>query len=252
LIAQASLAPIPLVTVLLAFTGVFVLLALVVRQARGQRLFAASSGSVRRGDPTALAGLAVALLFAYACTQFVVVRGGPVAGTIGALLGLVLLWMIWRSTLRHLLVSRGGLARATGAGLVALWATLPVVYGLLIVGAKIFGDQTQEAVEMIDDRRVGWQMVVVTALVLAPLFEEVIFRGLLYTMFRRWGRWTAILATAALFGLIHIDTPTACVPLAVLGGVLAWMVESTGSLVPSITAHAAFNFLTISQLIWKG
>jgi len=249
--AQASLDPIPLVTVLLAFTGVFVLLALVVRQARGQRLFAASSGSVRRGDPTALGGLAVALLFAYACVQFVALSGGLLARTAGISLGLVLLWLIWRGSLRHLLVSRGGLARATGAGLVALWATLPVVYGLLIAGAKIFGDQAQKAVEMIGDRRAGWQMVAVTALVLAPLFEEVIFRGLLYALFRRWGRWTAILATAALFGLVHVDAPTACLPLAVLGGVLAWIVESTGSLVPSITAHMAFNFLSISQLIWK-
>ncbi len=79
--------------------------------------------------------------------------------------------------------------------------------------------------------------------VVAPFAEELFFRGYVQTrLCRRWGAWPGILITAALFGLSHFDwvhTPSAFV----MGIYLGWLAQRTGSLLPSIGAHAVNNIL---------
>lgn len=94
-----------------------------------------------------------------------------------------------------------------------------------------------------------------SALVLAPLLEEFIFRGLLQTALLEvlgWRRrWPIVLLSAALFSLVHATgVPWQVLPgLFVLGVVLGWLVERTGSLWPSIGVHAAFNGLNAALVL---
>lgn len=71
--------------------------------------------------------------------------------------------------------------------------------------------------------------------------EELFFRGYAQTrLVARWGRWTGILVTSALFGLIHLDpihTPMAFL----IGIVLGWMAETSGSVRPGMIAHGVNN-----------
>ena len=78
--------------------------------------------------------------------------------------------------------------------------------------------------------------------VAAPVFEEWIFRGLLYRSLRRtWGSGWSIALTALLFATIH---PVAgCVALLTLGTMTARAAEKTGRLWPSIAIHAGYNFM---------
>lgn len=80
--------------------------------------------------------------------------------------------------------------------------------------------------------------------VVAPFVEETVFRGVGYSAFRaRWGvRWGIILS-AAVFALMHHNLPT-FLPLLALGAVFAYLYETTGSVVPSIVAHACQNAFT--------
>jgi len=81
---------------------------------------------------------------------------------------------------------------------------------------------------------------------LAPFAEELIFRGLLFGWLRRfWRVWPAVLASAAVFGLIHGLIPIIFAAAAV-GMVLAIAYEKTGSLWSPVIIHATQNSVAIA------
>lgn len=93
------------------------------------------------------------------------------------------------------------------------------------------------------------------AVLVGPFLEEVVFRGLLQTLLidtlgRRF-RWTAVLIAAAVFALIHAGPVSwhGWPGLFVLGVVLGWLYERTGSLLPCYLAHALFNAANIAAAV---
>lgn len=89
---------------------------------------------------------------------------------------------------------------------------------------------------------------VVVLAVLAPLAEELVFRGLLYGWLRGFLPFilTAIL-TSALFGLAHGEWAHAIVA-GILGMALAYMREKSGSLWPPIVAHVVNNLIAVGAV----
>lgn len=86
------------------------------------------------------------------------------------------------------------------------------------------------------------------ASVVAPVLEETLFRGLLYTSLRGWlGFWPAAVVSAACFAMMHVGASR--LPTAILGLALAWTYERSGSLVPAIAAHALHNALLYGALL---
>jgi uncharacterized protein len=83
----------------------------------------------------------------------------------------------------------------------------------------------------------------------APLSEELFFRGFMYGgLRRRFPVWAAIAISGVVFGLVHYTGPDSIgvVPqLAVLGFLLAWLYERTGSLWPPILLHLLNNSLAL-------
>jgi len=81
--------------------------------------------------------------------------------------------------------------------------------------------------------------------VIAPIAEEFLFRGYIFTALRRWaGVWGGAAITGVLFGVIHIDPDRPVgflVPLALLGFVLCLIYWRTGSLYPCIALHSINN-----------
>jgi membrane protease YdiL (CAAX protease family) len=75
---------------------------------------------------------------------------------------------------------------------------------------------------------------------IAPLAEEICFRGVLYNYFRRWGIATALIASTLLFVILH---SVHGFPLTQLVGgiVFALSYEYSGNLMVPITIHAAGN-----------
>ena len=90
----------------------------------------------------------------------------------------------------------------------------------------------------------GW-----TAVVLAPLFEETIFRGaLLPVLAKRWGTAGGVVLSALLFAMAHISIGELA-PLTVLGVGLALLRVGTGRLLPSVLMHALWNAITFLNLL---
>lgn len=82
---------------------------------------------------------------------------------------------------------------------------------------------------------------VVTVCIVAPLLEEMLFRGVILRSFlQQYSRWNAILGSAFLFGLAHLNVYQFVVG-AVLGTISGWLYERTRSLWPSIFLHGAYN-----------
>jgi len=89
------------------------------------------------------------------------------------------------------------------------------------------------------------------AIVLAPVAEEMLFRGILYPAIKQAGHpRLALWGTALLFAGVHFNLVIG-VPLFVLALVLALLYEKTNNLLAPITAHAAFNALNFAILYWE-
>ncbi len=95
----------------------------------------------------------------------------------------------------------------------------------------------------------GIAVAAVTAVLVAPLAEELLFRGLIYRLARRaWGVWPAAVVSSLVFGLIHGE-PWFLFGLIGLGLVLAYLYETTGSLLAPVLAHALHNAVSLSVMI---
>jgi len=91
--------------------------------------------------------------------------------------------------------------------------------------------------------------LLVVACVLAPLYEELLFRAGLYRFCRqRLGRNWALAFSGCLFGAMHMNLAS-FVPLALFGIVLALAYEATGSLRVAVVAHGLFNLNTVFLLL---
>ncbi|MDQ1660119.1 MAG: protease family protein [Blastococcus sp.] len=96
-----------------------------------------------------------------------------------------------------------------------------------------------------------------TVVVLAPVTEELMFRGLLLRSFmHRLSFWPAALLSTALFGAMHVyevRTALGAVTLATSVGVLGlgncYLVRITGRLTPGIMVHAAFNAVALAVAV---
>ena len=111
-----------------------------------------------------------------------------------------------------------------------------------------FGIETvQNSVKMLqtsnDPALLG--LMVIAAVIVAPICEEIVFRGYFYSASKKFaGPWAAGLCSALVFGAAHGDF-AALLPLFVFGCVLAYIYEKTGSLWAPVAVHCSFNGTTV-------
>lgn len=84
---------------------------------------------------------------------------------------------------------------------------------------------------------------------MGPFCEEIVFRGILFSGYKKSGRiFSAILWTALLFGLFHMNLNQFGYAM-MIGIVSAFLVEATGSLVPSLILHVLINSINVVQIL---
>ena len=88
--------------------------------------------------------------------------------------------------------------------------------------------------------------LLVTVLVVAPVIEEVLFRGvMLHRIAVKWGLGPAIVVSSAVFGLLHVNF----VGVGVLGIVMALLYVRTRTLIVPIACHVLNNAVAVSLVI---
>lgn len=86
------------------------------------------------------------------------------------------------------------------------------------------------------------------AVVVAPLIEEILFRGVIFGgLAARWGVWPAAVVSGLTFAAIHFSL-TAFLPLFFLALILCYLYARTGSLFTAIAFHALFNGVSLTFL----
>ncbi len=190
-------------------------------------------------------------------------RDGATAFTLVAIQLSLAIWVIGWVRLRH---GRGVDAlgwhpsapkRDVGWGLLSgllglalqVWVLLPLTFFL----SRLILGRTVKVPEQIAFDRPGTALIVVTGItvvVLAPIAEELFFRGFLYqALRRRWGIGIGAAASAGFFALAHIS-PVFYLPIGVLGYILAKAFERRGSLLTNIVGHAFFNAVGFTVIVF--
>lgn len=103
----------------------------------------------------------------------------------------------------------------------------------------------------------GWRSAAAlgfVVVVLAPLSEELVFRGFIYAGLRRWlGKWPAVMLASLAFTLVHLQFHWALFfQIMLLGIILALLYERTRNLLVPILAHGVYNFAIAALLLLGG
>lgn len=196
--------------------------------------------------------------------------GGTIAITLAAnvvtVAGLAL-WLRWRhpGVVAMLgLGPRGARLKefAIGYGL-GLVLYLAVAFGvglvLTLVFQAMFGDHVRVPEQISTDLSTAGKIgAVALALIVAPITEELFYRGLLFRSIRdRHGFWPGSLVSALVFGLVHYvpapwqDAVLLQSVMVFTGFGLSLIYERRGSLIADIAAHMGFNTIGI-LLIFAG
>lgn len=84
----------------------------------------------------------------------------------------------------------------------------------------------------------------ISVVILAPIFEELIFRGMILNTLTKYNKMFAIIVTSLLFGLLHLNI-TQAIPAFFMSLVLCYMYVQTDSILVTILAHAGNNLLAL-------
>jgi membrane protease YdiL (CAAX protease family) len=132
-----------------------------------------------------------------------------------------------------------GRALAWGAGVGAAAALAAFVYLQVARHTPLLEGARDTVVVGVEDR-LDELWIAILAVVAAPLFEEFIFRGLIFGGLRRTlGLTASLLASAAIFAIVH--PPFSVIPVFGLGIAAALVYERTRMLIGPIAVHAVYN-----------
>jgi membrane protease YdiL (CAAX protease family) len=161
---------------------------------------------------------------------------------------------------KHDLVCLFGFDRILGRSLL-IWTVASFVVISLCTFAAVWFWQTwirdllgplkpQEPLRLLRENPNLLLPTIVNAAIIAPVVEEVLFRGFLYPTLKRYTQpLVAMVVTAAFFAAIHLHLPS-LFPLFVLACLLTAVYELCGSLWVPILVHAAFNMANIAFTVF--
>ncbi len=151
--------------------------------------------------------------------------------------------------------------REAAGGVVGLGVALPMALGLSVVvthfGQVVLRSPAPEIghdlLEILFQPAELWVRIglLASAVVVAPVLEELIFRGLVQTALGEilgWERrWLVVLIASGVFAAVHIGQPWQVLPsLFVLAVVMGWLYERSGSLLGPVLIHVGFNAINVA------
>jgi membrane protease YdiL (CAAX protease family) len=93
-------------------------------------------------------------------------------------------------------------------------------------------------------------LALIFAIVLAPIEEEIIFRGLLYApLYRKVGRELAIVITSLIWTQTHFQNLPTSISIFIIGIILGWLYSRSGSLLTTIILHSFKNSWILVYLL---
>jgi len=173
--------------------------------------------------------------------------------------------LVWRFVREHGITWTEGFGlrnarlRAVLLGTIAIIVFLPLVsvlqhFSFSLLEHLGIKPATQSAVQALHGAGQGLGLVAfaVVTVVIAPLGEELLFRGVLYPTIKRAGfPKLALWGSSILFAAIHLNLAH-FLPLLLLSLVLVWLYEQTDNLMAPLAAHALFNAINLAIFFVNG
>jgi uncharacterized protein len=105
--------------------------------------------------------------------------------------------------------------------------------------------------QLISNNNISSNILIAVTAVIAPLCEEIYFRGFLYQAFKKnFGIPMGLFLSSFLFSLAHLELYS-FIPIMVIGWLLAYIFEKTKSIFTVIILHSIYNLILISILLGK-
>lgn len=153
-------------------------------------------------------------------------------------------------------VDRNGPFKLVLFGFFTWLAAIPCVLVCALIAAKYFGSSgsSNPVISIVMQAARAQDIAAIllfyaTLGIAAPICEETLFRGFLYTALRKyWGIFPSMLLSAALFAGVHLDGG-GFFPLMMLGLLFAFVVERTRSILPAMVAHGLWNSGTFTMVL---
>lgn len=126
-----------------------------------------------------------------------------------------------------------------GCGLLVVSYMIILVHNLILnaLGVETQGDEISRLFGMLNTP--VWFFLV--GALLAPLVEEIFFRGFLFQGFRaRYGWIAGMLLSSAIFAIAHLDLAS-LIPTFILGNLLAYLYHRSNSIWPGVILHMLVN-----------
>lgn len=140
---------------------------------------------------------------------------------------------------------RGSLLDGVRVSRLFVWCPLSIGAGALFgyLGVNLGGAESSLGLSE-GSGRLAWFAAVSMNLVLTPIFEELLFRGVLFSALRqRLSFLLAALLSALVFGVVHLASPAEGATLVGAALWFAFVFESTESLLPCVIGHATMNWV---------
>ncbi len=141
----------------------------------------------------------------------------------------------------------------TAMPLVIAGILLAMYLGQVIVGPEFELQSSEGLVVILEHEQLPLKLLVLGfVIIVVPVFEELLFRGLLQSMIRGFGHgpWEAIFLASAAFTVMH--PLTHWLALFVLAGCMGYAYEKSGSLFRPIFIHAFFNAASVTAALLTG
>lgn len=179
-----------------------------------------------------------------------------ICGTLGIIISLLFAREYFVHGLKGFGLNIKTIGRDIPAAIINLFSVWPIIFMAVVLidfaGRKYYGPQFEmarhEQLQMLSDHgQLSLKILIaVVAVIIAPVMEEIIYRGFIQTQIRSVTQrpWLAIIFSSAIFTFSHINIMHWPV-LFILGACLGYSFEKSGSLFRAIFIHIIFNAISI-------
>jgi membrane protease YdiL (CAAX protease family) len=158
----------------------------------------------------------------------------------------------YKEKLSSLGIASQGFYKNVVTGLIAYVFILPILILVLILSMMLldaigYKFPAQPVFDMFLEEKRSNVILFLTIFVamLGPIIEEIFFRGFLYSALRKhFGVLSGVLVSAVLFSMLHTNIAS-FIPIMILGALMAFLYETTGSLIAPIVVHIFHNSIIV-------
>ncbi len=168
---------------------------------------------------------------------------------------LAVVWFLaiyWRgSKLKDLGFRYYSLLKALWYSFLALLVIFFIIFVYVIIMTNVLHIQApvSKIEQLASNQSISYKVLLITVSLIAPICEEIYFRGFLYSAFKKsWGVTAGLFLSSLFFALAHMEFYS-FFPIMAIGWILAYIYEKTKSIIPVILLHSSYNLILIITLL---